>query len=60
MIATLSIKDKFAPSIHAPFDLNRRHNFDIILEITKQVYCMVQKEQFNVCFMTQAHDMKRH
>ena len=60
IIATSSIMDKFVPSLHATFGRNRRHSFDIILEITKQVYCMVQKEQFNVCFMTQAHDMKRH
>ena len=62
IIATSSIKDdKFVPSVHATFGRNRRHSFDIILEIRKQPgYCMVQKEKFNVCFMTQAHDMKRH
>ena len=36
IIATSSIKDKFVPSVHATFGRNRRHSFDIILEIKKQ------------------------
>ena len=60
IIATSSIKDKFVPSVRATFCRNRNHSFDVILEITKQLYCIVEKEQFNVCFMAQAHVLKRH
>ena len=60
IIATSSIKDKFVPSVHATFRRNRKHSFDVILEITQQVYCIVQKEKFNAFFMAQTRVMKRH
>ena len=44
IIATSSIKDKFVSSVRATFCTNRKHSFDVILEITKQVYSTVQKE----------------
>ena len=53
-------RDKFVPSVHATFRKKRKHSFDVILKITKQVYCIVQKESYNVCFMAQAHVPKRH
>ena len=43
-IATSFIKDKFVPSVYAKFCRNRKHSFEVILEITKHMYCIVQKE----------------
>ena len=34
--SVFTIKDKFVLSVHATFGPNRRHSFDIILEIRKQ------------------------
>ena len=38
------LSTKFVPSIHATFCRNRKHSFDVILEITKKVYFIAQKE----------------
>ena len=49
----------FIPSVHAMFRRSGKHSFKVILEITKQVYNIDQKKQFNVCFMAQAHVLKK-
>ena len=36
MCSVFTIKDKFVLSVHATFGPNKRHSFDIILEIRKQ------------------------
>ena len=42
--ATSSMKDRFIPSVQTTFCRNRKHSFDVILEITKQVSCIAQNE----------------
>ena len=51
----------FIRSVHATFYRNGKHGFKAILEITKQVYAIDQKEQLlYFCFMAQAHVLKTY
>ena len=46
-----SINDKFVPLVYATFDMNRKHSFDVILEITKLVYFRVFSRDVTVAIL---------